>query len=54
MTEKDFRKKQTGVRLDPVKLKKMKFLSVELERSLTSLFEEAVNDFLEKYKSKGE
>lgn len=43
-------KKQTGVRLDPAKLKKMKFLAVELERPLTSLFEEAVDDLLMKYK----
>lgn len=45
-------KKQTGVRLNPELIKRLKYLSVDLDRSLTDLFKEAVEDLLEKYKAK--
>jgi predicted DNA-binding protein len=45
-------KKQTGVRLDPDLMKRLKYLSVDLERPLTDLFKEAVEDLLQKYQTK--
>jgi predicted DNA-binding protein len=42
-------KKQTGVRLNADLLKRLKYLSVDLERPLTDLFEEAVEDLLTKH-----
>jgi len=42
-------KKQTGVRLDPELMKRLKYLSVDLERPLTDLFKEAVEDLLVKH-----
>jgi predicted transcriptional regulator len=42
-------KKVTGVRLDPELVKRLKYLGVDLDRSLTSLLEEAARDLLKKY-----
>jgi len=42
-------KKQTGVRLSADLFKRLKYLSVDLERPLTDLFEEAVKDLLAKH-----
>jgi len=46
-------KKQVSFRIEPAKIKKLKFLAVELDRSLTDLFLEAIDDLLEKYKEMG-
>jgi predicted DNA-binding protein len=43
-------KKVTGVRLDPAIVKELKYLSVDLGRSVTNLLEEAAEDLLAKYK----
>ena len=43
-------KKQVSFRIEPATIKKLKFLAVELDRSLTDLFLEAIDDLLEKYK----
>jgi hypothetical protein len=45
-------KKLTCLRLDPALVKEIKFLSVEQDRTVTSLFEEAAKDLLQKYKAK--
>ena len=45
-------KKQISFRIDPSVVKKLKFLAVELDRSLTDLFLEAIQDLLKKYKTK--
>lgn len=47
--EVDMDKKQVSFRIDPATIKKMKFLAVEQDRSLTDLFLEAINDILKKY-----
>ena len=44
-------KKQVSFRLDRVTIKKLKFLAVEQERSLTDLYVEAIYDLLTKYKN---
>jgi uncharacterized protein (DUF4415 family) len=46
-------KKQTGVRLDTDLIKSLKYLSVDLDRSLTDILDEAVRDILKKYQEKG-
>ena len=46
-------KKQVTFRIDPAIIKKIKFLAVEQDRSLTDLFLEAIQDLLKKYKRKG-
>lgn len=43
-------KKQVSFRIDPATIKKMKFLAVEQDKSLTDLFLEAIIDLLKKYK----
>jgi predicted transcriptional regulator len=43
-------KKQVSFRLEREIIKKLKFLAVEQERSLTDLYVEAVQDLLHKYK----
>jgi hypothetical protein len=43
-------KKQVTFRVDPAIIKKIKFLAVEQDRSLTDLFLEAIQDLLKKYK----
>ena len=45
-------KKQVSFRIEPAIIKKLKFLAVELDRSLTDLFMEAIHDLLEKYKAR--
>lgn len=45
-------KKQTGVRLDPELMKRLKHLSVDLDISLTDLFKEAIEDLLAKRSKK--
>ena len=42
-------KKQVSFRLDRDTIKRLKFLAVELERSLTDLYVEAIHDLLNKY-----
>jgi predicted transcriptional regulator len=42
-------KKQVSFRLDRDTIKKLKFLAVEKERSLTDLYVEAIHDLLKKY-----
>ena len=44
-------KKHVTFRIDPAIVKKIKFLSVEKDRSLTDLFLEAIQDLLKKYES---
>jgi hypothetical protein len=46
-------KKQVSFRLDRVTIKKLKFLAVEQERSLTDLYVEAIHDLLKKYRKEG-
>jgi hypothetical protein len=45
-------KKHVTFRIDPAIIKKIKFLAVEHDRTLTDLFLEAVKDLLEKYEKK--
>lgn len=45
-------KKQVTFRIDPAIIKKLKFLAVEQDRSLTDLFLEAIQDLLKKYLKK--
>ena len=45
-------KKQVSFRIEPAMIKKLKFLAVELDRSLTDLFLEAIHDLLEKHKER--
>jgi predicted transcriptional regulator len=42
-------KKQVSFRIDPAIIKKLKFLAVEKDVSLTDLFLEAIMDLLKKY-----
>ena len=42
-------KKQVSFRLDRATIKRLKFLAVEQERSLTDLYVEAIHDLLNKY-----
>jgi len=44
-------KKQVSFRIDPAIIKKLKFLAVSQDRSMTDLFLEAITDLLKKYKS---
>ena len=45
-------KKQVTFRIEPAIIKKLKFLAVEQDRSLTDLFLEAIQDLLKKYEKK--
>jgi predicted transcriptional regulator len=45
-------KKQVSFRIDPQIIKKLKFLALEHDRSLTDVFLEAIQDFLKKYEKK--
>ena len=47
-------KKQVTFRIEPVIIKKLKFLAVEKDRSLTDLFLEAIQDLLKKYERKSD
>jgi len=42
-------KKHVTFRVDPAIVKRLKFLAVEKDRSLTDLFLEAIQDLLKKY-----
>jgi predicted DNA-binding protein len=42
-------KKQVSFRLTPGIIKKLKFLAVEQDKTLTDLFLEAIQDLLKKY-----
>ncbi len=44
-------KKQISFRVEPKLIKKLKFLGVEEDRSLTDLFVEAISDLLKKYEN---
>jgi predicted transcriptional regulator len=46
-------KKTFSTRIDQDKLKALKHLAVDLDKSLGVLLEEAINDLLKKYKRKG-
>ena len=46
-------KKHVTFRIDPAIIKKLKFLAVEEDKTLTDLFLEAIQDLLNKYKKKG-
>ena len=46
-------KKQVSFRLERETIKKLKFLAVEQERSLTDLYVEAIQDLLYKYQKEG-
>ena len=45
-------KKHVTFRIDPAIIKKIKFLAVEQDRTLTDLFLEAIRDLLKKYDKK--
>ena len=45
-------KKQVSFRIDPPTVKKLKFLAVEHDRSLTDLFLEAIQELLKKYEKR--
>ena len=45
-------KKQVSFRIDPKIIKKLKFLALEHDKSLTDLFLEAIQDVLKKYDKK--
>jgi predicted transcriptional regulator len=47
-------KKHVTFRIDPAIIKKIKFLAVEEDRTLTDLFLEAIQDLLNKYEKKGQ
>jgi predicted transcriptional regulator len=42
-------KKQVTFRIEPAIIKRLKFLAVEKDRTLTDLFLEAISDLLKKY-----
>ena len=45
-------KKQVSFRINPAIIKRLKFLAVENDKSLTDLFLEAIQDLLKKYEKK--
>ena len=45
-------KKQVTFRIEPETIKRLKFLAVEHDKTLTDLFLEAIQDLLEKYNKK--
>ena len=45
-------KKQVSFRIEPEIVKRLKFIAVEQDRSLTNLFLEAINEILKKYENK--
>jgi len=44
-------KKQVSFRVDPNLIKKIKFLALELDKSLTDIFVEALQDIMKKYET---
>jgi len=47
------KKKAFATRIDPGTLKRLKHLSVDLEKSISELVEKAVQDLLKRYEKKG-
>jgi predicted transcriptional regulator len=45
-------KKQVSFRIEPDIVKRLKFIAVEQDRSLTDLFLEAIKEILKKYEKK--
>lgn len=45
------KKKSTSLRLDPKVLKELKLLAVEQEKSIQSIIESLVKEYISKYKS---
>jgi len=45
-------KKHVTFRVEPAIIKKLKFLAVEQDRTLTDIFLEAIQDLLKKYEKK--
>jgi predicted DNA-binding protein len=52
MEDKKIERKQSGVRLSNDLLKRLKHLSIDLERPFNTLIEEAAEDLLKKYSKK--
>ena len=50
--DKDKYPTQLSVRIDPEIKKSLKFVAVEQDKTLTSLFMEAIQDLLKKYEKK--
>ncbi len=51
-TSSAVKRKQSGVRLNPDAIKRIKYLALDMDRSFNSLMEEAVDDLLKKYQKK--
>jgi predicted transcriptional regulator len=47
------KRKPVTFRIDPVIIKKLKYLALDYDRTLTDLFLEAIQDLLGKYEKKG-
>lgn len=47
-------KRQVSFRVEPEIVKRLKFIAVEQDRSLTNLFLEAINEILKKYEKKSQ
>jgi predicted transcriptional regulator len=45
-------KKQVSFRIEPDIIKRLKFIALEQDRSLTDLFLEAIKEILKKYENK--
>ena len=45
-------KKQVSFRIEPSIIKRLKYIALEQDRSLTDIFIEAINDFLKKHEKK--
>jgi predicted transcriptional regulator len=48
----DIKREQSGVRLRPDLVKELKHLALDLEKPYNILIEEAIEDLLQKYKSR--
>ena len=46
-------KKQVSFRIEPTIIKRLKYIALEQDRSLTDIFLEAIQDVLKKYEKKG-
>lgn len=45
-------KKQVSFRIEPAIIKKLKYIALEQDRSLTDIFKEAIQYILDKYEKK--
>jgi len=45
-------KKQVSFRIEPSIIKRLKYIALEQDRSLTDIFLEAIRDFLKKHEKK--